>query len=47
MKKTKIIKMIEKRKKHQFGVWQEGNYKKGWIDALENLKLDLTNTLKD
>jgi len=34
-----IIKEIERRKKEQFFDWQQGDYKKGWIDALENLKL--------
>ena len=39
MKIVKIIKEIEKRKKEYFAEWQKGNYKKGYDDALENLKL--------
>ena len=37
--KQKIVKEIEKRKKAEFAEWQEGNYKAGYLDALENLKL--------
>jgi len=44
MTKTKLTsvyltKELEKRKKYHFAKWQQGNYKNGYIDALENFKL--------
>lgn len=40
---TDVITLIDKKRKTEFADWQKGDYKKGYLDALENLKEEIVH----